>query len=250
MKVQYIIVATACLSVAAAGIAGYQALRYRSLASEAQASRDELIAEITMLRSEPAPSVVFQTLLRHNAKIMPDDPPLVIAKKLTDHLHQSTSFAQPIATTSNDSLRYAQTISKEVGNLCSSLSSTLVWALQQFDIESRPVNLFSLDALAGTEPDDSHVFVETLIDGHATVLDPTFGATYSCGESDDISASAVFDCAADVRPVYISTPQPGRSLEDYYIPLSDLLASVSAPAMPDEPALQLGAPSPANSPSQ
>lgn len=207
MRAKHILVAIACLSIIATSTAAYQAWQYRAAAMGAQDERDvlayqrdALIAQLATLRAEPGPAEVFRTLLRHNAGIMKSDAPIAIAKKVTDHLHQSTSFAAPIATTSNDALRYAQTIGKEAGNLCSSLSSTLVWSLEQFGIEARSVNLYSQEALEGSAPLDTHVFVEANIGGSAVVLDPTFGATYACGADSDISVSEVFIARTKCAP--------------------------------------------------
>lgn len=170
-------------------------------------------------------------MLAKNAEIKPEDDAKKIAEKLTKHIYSETNFSGPYIETNNDLYRYLLTISHQTFNYCSSLSSTLKWALDLFGVKSRIVNIAAEEFFVDTET-DTHTFVEAMISGKPVVFDPTFNATYSCdGGGEAVDARALFDCVKqgkNIQPNYLSKPRPGRSLAEYYISLEKLFYAIDA----------------------
>lgn len=178
----------------------------------------------------------FRRMLSKNASIADGDSDLDIALKLTRHLYEATLFSGPSVETDNESLRYVLTIEQETSNLCSSLSTTLDWALGLFGITARSVSMAGPDFFKDGKA-DTHTLVEAMIDGEVIAFDPTFNTTYACGAASElIDVRSMAECVkvSTLRPNYISTPRPGRSLSEYYISLDELLYAIQATGGSDQ----------------
>jgi hypothetical protein len=173
----------------------------------------------------------FRWLLAEKAGIKDADSDMQIAEKLTRHIYTETPFTNPYIETTNDPLRYFLTVNKKTFNYCSSLSMTLEWALDLFDVKSRIVNVAAKNFFTDKKG-DTHTFIEAMIDGRPIVFDPTFSTTYTCGKSNrPADAKTMFECVKEgqsIRPTYLSTPRPGRSLAEYYITLEELFYAIDA----------------------
>ncbi|KJS15115.1 MAG: hypothetical protein VR78_09270 [Hoeflea sp. BRH_c9] len=229
--------ALVCISSVAALTAVY-AYRARESALRGWENASQLSEELAVVYSDR--NDAFRDLFRAKAGITKDETDkLAITKKLTAHLYDATLFTgKPWATTTNDARRYLQTTGGDVANMCATLSSTLIWALDLFGIEARPVSIAAQEFLSGDDPAATHTFVEVKLDGKAIAFDPTFNATYSCnGSLLALDANGIFECArsgGEVTPTYLSSPRPGRSLAEYPYRLEDLLFAIDAMARPDE----------------
>lgn len=188
--------------------------------------------ELTRVRSER--DQALKMLVRTRSGIHQDEEDaFAIASAITSHLYNTTLFGgKPWATTGRDGKRYLQTVNREVANMCATLSSTLIWALDLFDIDARNVNIAAEPFLAGDNIAPTHTFVEVDIDGSPMAFDPTFNAIYQC-EMDGaaLSARGILECSKlgqTVEPIYLSEPRPGRSLEEYPVAFADLLYAIEA----------------------
>lgn len=219
------------------GLTAAYAYRARESAIRGWTAVDELTAKLdqTIKQSNAAKGftdyrAAAKAEVSANAGVTETDTPISIAHKLTNHLYQSTMFSGPYIATMNDPLRYRLTIQKQTFNFCSSLTATLIWALDLFDIKARTVNFAAKSFFIQTEG-DTHTVAEVMIGGKPVVFDPTFNTTYSCGADNLIDARAMVECVKKTGSVarnYIGKPRPGRSLEEYYIPLATLLYAIDA----------------------
>lgn len=221
MKTNRILVAAICgLLVALVAVSAY-AYRTReiAIAAGAAASDKKRLENYTE---------TFRWIVAKNAGIASGDSDLRIAEKLTDHLYQKTLFSGAWAPSNIEPQMYFLTIDQQTYNLCSSLSSTLDWMLGLFDIEARSVS-FAAPNYFTEATGDTHVLVEALIDDRIVVFDPTFDTTYSCGSNEMIDAKQMVECASgQLGHRYIGKPRPGRSLAEYYVPITDMLHAIDA----------------------
>ena len=231
------------VSVIAVAASAY-AWRARNIAINAWAEQARVAEIANSTQSAAKWAEVYQDAFRAqitaNAGIKPGDSDRVIAEKLTQHLYEATLFSSaeaPFATSGNNPLVYLQTINHEVANMCATLSSTLVWALNLFDIPARPIDVAS-EAFFTDPKGPTHTFIEVKAEGQIIAFDPTFNATYSCdGEGEPLDARAMTECVQSGRTLtwnYLGPTRPGRSIEEYPDPLEAHFFAVDASANSSE----------------
>ncbi|MCV3243673.1 hypothetical protein [Mesorhizobium sp. ZC-5] len=241
MRTRLLIAALVGVSLFAIAVSTY-ALRARDSAIRGWAFATRLKVEIAELNTQQkvrdnrlnSYEKTFKWLISKNADIQPTDSKLEIAEKLTNHLYQTTLFSGPWINSSIEPQRYLMTIGQESFNYCSSLSTTLDWMLGLFGIEARSTHFAAQSFFTGSLG-DTHTLVEALIDGRVIAIDPTFNTTYSCGDRDLLDAKAMIECAStgQFNHHYIAKPRPGRSLAEYYIPITKILYAIDATQSPD-----------------
>lgn len=240
LKSRIVIAALAGVSVIAVALAAY-GYRTRAIAMNGWAEYDKLKASVTTSIQATATAADYREALRlqiaANAGIEPGDNDHMIAEKLTRHLYNATLFGgKPFATTRNSPLHYFQTINHEVANMCGNLSTTLVWALDLFDIPARSIVLASESFVTGKDIFPTHAFVEARIEAENIVFDPTFSTVYKCdGSPQLLDARGLQQCARDdkLEHIYLSPPRPGRSLEEYPATFHQMSFAIEAIARPD-----------------
>ncbi len=229
-----------------AAIAAFCAVSAYALAATGYAwhAREKAVdatAHVARLRNADARESNYRAALlasiRADAGIAGTDTEQQIVAKITDLLYQRARFDGPFKPTGNDALRYVWNMRGDNREYCSSLSSTLIWALGLFGIDARRVNLAARSFLDGSAPGDTHTLVEVKAGGAVYLTDPTFDVTYHCGGSpDNIDAKRLHECVrsgSTLTWTSIGKPRKGRTLGDYYIPLAKLAHAVDAGERPD-----------------
>ena len=186
-------------------------------------------AEIELPRLRAA----LREMLAIRAGIEPTDGPEIIARKLTSHLHTNIDQKPNYRHTANNSLRYFLTIDGLTSNSCDTLSGTLIWMLDLFDITSRQIHFASLDFLEGKDAFATHTMIEAKAADKAIALDPTFNAVYWCaGDPEVLSGREMIECS---RTGQIEVEYVGPKVllwENNPTPLDELLTALDAADKP------------------
>lgn len=231
-KQQWIIAGTVTVTIMMAFLAiAAKAWQYRTAAIRAEAARDEAVRQTVAEYNQ-----ALRIMISYEAGLTGTDSKLVCAQKLTTLLYSRTDFSGAFIPTNSDILRYALTVTGRMKNYCDSLSYTLVWLLQLFDIPARPVVFVAQSHLEGRKLEDTHTMVEAMFPEGPVALDPTFDVTYASTEAPDrpIGAEQIYMNArrGTLAWTYLAPPRPGRSVEQYYIQLETLFYAVGGRELP------------------
>jgi hypothetical protein len=122
-----------------------------------------------------------------------------------------------------------------ISMLCGDLSSSYVWILRQFDLQARTVQLATREFVEGRDFYATHVSVEVFDPKRQKwiVSDPTFNASFSCGDSMELlNFTELRRCKDDGGEITVrengGTYLRGQRVVDYYIAYDKFLYAMSA----------------------
>jgi len=234
MKASTILAAVAAVSILAAGLVGSQAWRYRSTAIEAQTELASTLEKQSQLAShietpssnKLASQEQMQRAYRASWHLIMGrefETNLEYAIAVTDYVHRNVPLgrADTPGTVANRLSRAVLLMGEQA--LCGDFSLFTQMILENSGIPARKVQLATAQYVNGEQRGDTHVTVEALINNKWTIFDPTFNATFSCGDKTLIGVEEARACGANLAAVQNPSTLPGRSVAEYPVPYPDLL---------------------------
>lgn len=120
---------------------------------------------------------------------------------------------------------YAGLASGTTGYYCDGMAFVYYFILRELGLDARVVIIGDADYFTTGNTLDTHTTVDVYLDGRWVSMDPTFNVTYQCNGADS-SVVDLVACHEDGKTVtwsYGGVVYAGRTLEEYYIPLTVLL---------------------------
>lgn len=123
--------------------------------------------------------------------------------------------------------RYEKTVQKNITHSCGGMAMTYQFMLQSLGIPARLVQLATHKFIEGKNMYDTHETVEVFALGKWSVFDPTFNVAFNCSDGKTyLSVPELKQCVESnysIIPIKGKTQISGRTIEEYYLPYTDLL---------------------------
>jgi len=222
MKTTVTLAATAAVLILVAAVAGSQAWRYRSVAIEAQAQLASL--------AEASPNVSNQEQMIQDYRASwhlilgrEFETNREYAMAVTDYLHGNVPLGGNDTAGAISNRLSRAVLSKDEQAYCGDFSTFLRLILKNSGVPSRTVQLATNRYVSGDAIGDTHVVVEAWIDNKWAIFDPTFNATFACGDETLIGVEKARACGADLVAVQHQSTLPGRTVAEHNVPYWRLL---------------------------
>jgi hypothetical protein len=234
------IIALTGTALALTAVLGAQAWHYRGLAIRAEVARDDYIREASVLRERLANETRQNRQIRENfvrisaGAQSPSD--VETSREIRDYVYRTNVVGSSKGHADGFDI-FSNLGRPDHEQLCGGMSVAHAWALRAAGIPARTVQLAAQTYLDGTERGDTHVTVETFIEGAWRISDPTFNIELQC--SDDaawLDTEGARQCVARGEKLVAfmgETQIDGRTLADYYAPFEAFLAAYDVESYED-----------------